>query len=468
MLYFEKGIFFFFYEIGELAQLKVWHKCCSEINNSIIKGDLELRKLAYAALMMILTASIFLVACSGGQPSGGTQPTSSSNGASSAGESSNTNSSNQEEVFKIGAVLPMTGGAAVFGEKFQNAYSLAVEEINEAGGVNGIKLEVVIEDSEERPEVGTTVTEKLVNDPEIKVLTGGRSSGVTFAVARIANQYQTPYLIDHGTTDLATQSGWEYVFRFNPTAGMYTNALQEYLVNETDTEKIAFIQVDNAFGDAIYDFGLKAFFEKHGYDVLHEKYDANALDLRPIMNKVKSFDPDVVIMTSGTDNEAAQLIRAAAEADVTPKLFVGTGGGHSIMGFYDQVGHLADYVLSTGPWHGDKTKDEWHAFANKYIERFGHAPGEHEVEGYVSIYIIADALSRAEGTDRESIKKALKETDMDTIFGPIKFEDFDGYTNQNVGITELTQWLDGELVPVYPFEYAEAELVTPFPGWSGR
>lgn len=428
-----------------------------------------MRKLMYGVLMLVLASSFFLVACSSSQQSSGSeQQSGGSQGESQTDGNTSNASSDAEQVFKIGAVLPMTGVAAVFGEKFEHAYTMAVEEINEKGGVNGTKLELVIQDSQERPEVGTTVAERLINDPEIGILTGGRSSGVTFAVARVANQYQMPYLIDHGSTDLATQSGWEYVYRFNPTAGMYSEALRDYLANETETQKVAYIQVDNAFGDAIYEFGLKAFFENEGYEVLHEKYDANALDLRLIMNKVKSFNPDAVIMTSGTDNEAAQLARAAAEADVNPKVFAGTGAGHSIMGFYDQAGNLAEYVLSTGPWHGDKSQEEWHSFSNNYKERYGHAPGEHEVEGYVSIYIIADALERAEGTDRESIKQALAETDLNTIFGPVKFEAFDEYTNQNRGITELTQWIEGELVPVYPFELADEELVYPFPSWGER
>src|SRR5690554_2302783 len=67
------------------------------------------------------------------------------------------------ETLKIGAVLPMTGPAAVFGEKFQQAYTMAVEEINAAGGVNGKKLELLIEDSQEKPQIGKTATEKLIS-----------------------------------------------------------------------------------------------------------------------------------------------------------------------------------------------------------------------------------------------------------------------------------------------------------------
>lgn len=368
------------------------------------------------------------------------------------------------DVIKIGAVLPMTGNAAVFGEKFQNAYSMAVEEINAAGGVKGKKLEVVIEDSQERPQVGKTATEKLVSDKDILVLTGGRSSGVTLVVAQVAEENQVPYLIDHGSSDLATQSGYEYVFRMNPTAGMYTNALKAYF-DDNKPESVVHINVDNAFGEAVYEYGLKDYMKDAGIDYTVIKYKAGELDLKPIMVRAKNADPQVVIMTAGDDNDATQLIKAAKEADLSPELFVGTGAGHSIQGFAEQAGALAETILTAGPWLGDHTQDEFHAFHKKFTETYGHEPGEHEVEGYTAMYVLADALERAEKLDRDSVRDALSETDMNTIFGPVKFEDFDGYTNQNRAITDVSQWIDGKMLSVYPEDTAQAELVK-FKGWD--
>lgn len=369
-----------------------------------------------------------------------------------------------EDVIKIGAVLPMTGNAAVFGEKFQQAYSMAVDEINKAGGVNGKKLQIVIEDSQEKPQIGKTATEKLVSDKSILALTGGRSSGVTLVEAQVAEEHKMPYLIDHGSSDLATRSGYQYVFRMNPTAGMYTNALRAYF-DENPPAKVVHINVDNAYGEAVYEYGLKDYMKKANIDYTVIKYKAGELDLKPIMVRANDAKPQIVIMTAGDDNDATQLIKAAKEAGLTPELFVGTGAGHSIQGFATQAGALSETVLTAGPWHGDRSQDAFNAFYNNFTKAYGNEPGEHEIEGYTAIYVLADALGRTKNLDRDSVRDALAATDMKTIFGPVKFEDFDGYTNQNRAITDISQWTNGKMRTVYPKESAQQELVK-FKGWN--
>jgi len=364
---------------------------------------------------------------------------------------------------KIGAVLPMTGGSAVFGEKFDRAYNMAIDEINAAGGINGRPLALVIEDSQERPPIGKIAAEKLVADKEVLVMTGGRSSGVTLVQAQVAEEHKMPYLIDHGSSDLATTSGYRYVFRMNPTAGMYPNTLKAYF-DANKPKSVVHINVDNAFGEAVYQYGLKDYMKQAGIDYHVIKYAAGELDLTPIMRQAKDRNPQVVVMTAGDDNDATQLIKAAKEVGLSPEMFVGTGAGHSIIGFAKQAGGLADTVLTAGPWHGDKKHPAYQPFFDKFTKTYGHEPGEHEVEGYAVIQVLADVLKRAQPLDREGVLKAMAQTDVHTIFGQVKFESFDGHTNQNRAQTDLSQWDGDKMRTVYPPELAEQAL-KPFKGW---
>ena len=130
---------------------------------------------------------------------------------------------------KIGAPQPMTGPDAPFGDKFQKAYSMAVDEINAKGGVNGSKIEVIIEDHQAKNPLAATVAEKLITQNQVLVLTGGRASGQAVEIASVAQRLKTPYMVDHPSADIITAKGFEWVFRNNPTGSIYPEAFNKFI-----------------------------------------------------------------------------------------------------------------------------------------------------------------------------------------------------------------------------------------------
>ena len=143
----------------------------------------------------------------------------------------------------------------------------------------------------------------------------------------------------------------------------------------------------------------------------------------------------------------------------------GAGAGFSINEFYEQAGIAANTVFSTGPWSGNPKDEKVKALTQKFYQKFGHYPKEHEAEGYAAIYVMADALKRAKSCSRADLRDARAATDLETTFGPVKFENFDGYTGQNNGLKNgqvvLVQWQNGRLVNVWPPNVAEANPVYP-------
>src|SRR4030042_6677862 len=134
-----------------------------------------------------------------------------------------------QDTLKIGAPQPMTGPDAPFGDKFKKAYSLAVEEINAAGGVNGKKIEVVIEDHQSKNPLAAAVTEKLIAQNKVLVLPGGRASGQAVEIASVAQRLKCPYVVDHPSADIITAKGFEWVFRDNPTGSIYPPAFNKFI-----------------------------------------------------------------------------------------------------------------------------------------------------------------------------------------------------------------------------------------------
>ena len=135
------------------------------------------------------------------------------------------------EPIKIGAPQPMTGPDAPFGDKFKKAYGMALEEINAAGGINGRKLEIVIEDHQAKNALAATIAEKLITQEKVLVMTGGRASGQAMEIASVSQRLNTPYLVDHPSADMITAKGFEWVFRNNPTGSIYPQAFLDFIAN---------------------------------------------------------------------------------------------------------------------------------------------------------------------------------------------------------------------------------------------
>jgi branched-chain amino acid transport system substrate-binding protein len=379
---------------------------------------------------------------------------------------------------KIGAPQPMTGPDAPFGDKFKKAYSMAIEEINAAGGVNGRKLEVVIEDHQAKNQLAATVAEKLITQEKVLVMTGGRASGQAMEIASVAQRLKTPYLVDHPSADMITAKGFEWVFRNNPTGSIYPAAFSDFISSYPGAlPKSAAVIYDNTlFGKTIGGAAIKILKAKNVAVVADEAYPVNTLDFKPIMTKVKGTNPDFVLMVAVATTDAILVTRHAKEMGLTPRAFVGFGGGFGVADFATQLGPLGENVFSSAAWSGNPNDPKTKAFYDKFHKKYGIWPHEHEVEGYAAIYILADALKRAKLTgnleaDRDAIRKALLATEMTTVFGKVKFGNYAGplgdpYTNQNVYSPEhsvMAQWRGGQLLNVWPRAFAETSLVFPEP-----
>jgi branched-chain amino acid transport system substrate-binding protein len=382
------------------------------------------------------------------------------------------------QTMKIGAPQPMTGPDAPFGDKFKKAYGMAVEEINAAGGVNGRKLEVVIEDHQAKNALAATIAEKLITQEKVLVMTGGRASGQAMEIASVTQRLKTPYLVDHPSADMITAKGFEWVFRNNPTGSIYPAAFNDFIANYPGAmPKSAAVVYDNTlFGKTIGAAVMKQLKAKNVPIVADEAYPVNTLDFKPIMTKVRATKPDYLLMVAVATTDAILLTRHAKEIGIRPRAFVGFGGGFGVADMASQLGPLAQNVFSSAAWSGNPNDPKVKAFYEKFHSKFGIWPHEHEVEGYSAIYILADALKRAKLTgnldaDRDAIRQALLATDMTTTFGKVKFGNYAGplgdtYTNQNVHSPEhsvLAQWKDGQLLNVWPKSNAETGLTFPDP-----
>jgi branched-chain amino acid transport system substrate-binding protein len=364
------------------------------------------------------------------------------------------------DTVRVGIVLPLTGPMAKFGEIEKQSFEMALEEINAAGGINGKKLELLIEDTTGRPDVGRSVVEKLITKDKVAMIGGGYSSSVTYAVAGVCQQNRVPFLVTTGSADNITASGWDYIFRLCPPVSKYASAVESLLEEVIKPKTVAILYENSLFGTK----GAASFektCERLGYEVvLKEGYEHGGIDFKPVLVKVKEKNPDIVYMISYV-MDAALIMKQAKEIKLTPKMFVGGGAGFTLPEFRQNAGVAGDKLISATLWHQVLPFPGAMEYYNKFVKRYGKPTEYHGAEAYATCYVIADALKRTKSLASADIKQALAETDMMTVFGPVKFTEWDNMKNQNKASTYVVQWIDGRLELVWPKEIATKPFVYP-------
>lgn len=362
---------------------------------------------------------------------------------------------------KVGVLLPLTGKLAGAGEIEQNSFVMAVDEINEAGGVAGRKIDLIIEDSATNPDVGGAAIEKLISQDRVIVLGGGCSSPVTRTATAKAQEYEVPFLVNTASAEQLTENKRKYIFRLNPSVSEHSRILASFLTIVARVKTVAILYENTPFGR----FGLKMFSKlrrKLGLRVVLKRgYDVSARDFRPLLTTVKAKKPDLVYMISHNILDATLLMQQADELNLHPGLFLGSAAGFALPEFNEYSGDASEYVCSAIIWSPSVPYPGAESFYERFFSKFGCSPDYHGAQAYAAMYVIADALKRAKSFAPINVRDALAETDMMTVFGPVKFISYSKKTQQNRLPTYLAQWINGRLEIVWPREVATARYVYP-------
>jgi branched-chain amino acid transport system substrate-binding protein len=302
----------------------------------------------------------------------------------------------------------------------------------------------------------------------VPVITGGYSSSVTAAAAPVAQQFKVPFVICTGSADDVTEKGYDYVFRVNPPASEYPNAVKSFLQGVAkDVKTVALLYENSAFGQS----SSKSFEEDAkgvGLKIIvKEGYQAGAIDFKPVLTKVKAANPDMIYMVSYV-MDASLLMRQSKELHINPKMFVGGGAGFTLPEFAKSAGDAADGVYSATLWVETLPFPGAKQYSANFKKKYGSETEYHGAEAYAAMYVVADALKRAKSITPKDVRDALAKTDMKTAFGPVKFVSYGKKTQQNKLDTYMVQWQKGELEAVWPTSVATKKYVYPTPPWDKR
>lgn len=377
-----------------------------------------------------------------------------------------------QEPVQIGVITSITGRFAEFGEQHQAGVQIALEDVNAAGGINGAPVEVVWEDDTSEVNAALAAAERLVNQG-IPLVMGAYSSSITNPLAQYFTRQQRPFLVFTSSDDAITRPGSEWIFRLNQPSFAYAevlfNVFDQLNADHGDgyLETIVTIHGNGAFETAVAD-AVDLLAEERGYTVLdRQDYDQSGADFRPILNRFKGLEPDVVFMVSYAADSVA-LARQIQEVGLNAKVFAGGAAGFALPNFIEGSGPAADYVYTATMWTQEVPYPGAEELNARLTEVLGRAPSYHAAQAYAGIITAVDVLSRAASFDPADVRAALEATDMpDTVYGHIAFTDYQGYQNQARLPAVAQQVQDGEFVTVY----VNGQVVNPMldtPAWGNR
>ena len=349
---------------------------------------------------------------------------------------------------KIGAITSVTGRFAEFGTQQLAGFKVGVEEINRKGGINGQKIELLIEDNASDVNKGLAAAERLTN-AGVPLVICEYSSSLVKAQAQYLARQKVPALVVTSSGDDITKPGNDYIFRLNQPATEYARALLN-IFRDSKFKSMAMIAGTGAFEKSVADAAL-LFAKQYSIQVVEDqRYDQGLTDFRPVLNRIKGKNPDGVLMVSYAA-DSVTLMRQAREVGVKPKLFAGGAAGFALPDFIKDAGAAAENVVSATAWIPELRYPGTQKLHIDLVRALnGAEPSYHAAQAYAGVIAAADAIRRAGGTDREKVRTALNTTNIQTAFGPIIYKDFDGFKNQNNLTMVAEQVQGGKFVPVYP------------------
>lgn len=377
---------------------------------------------------------------------------------------------------KIGVVEPLSGPVAPIGRLDLGGCKVAVDEINSRGGIKslgGALLKIVSGDTEGRPEIGMSATQRVIQKGVVALI-GAYQSSVTFVTTQVAEQYKTPFLVPISIGADITERGFRYTFRTgqNPEQMMKGEVnLVNFLNTSTSTpaRRIAIISEDSLAGQSMEKWRRKLFTEA-GFDVVGSIfYPASTRDLGAQVSKLESMKPDFVLRMCYL-SDAILLTRTMYEMNCNVMGMTGVAGEGEPR-YITDLGKLSEFTFLTSMWNPEIRIPHLKEIAAEYKKKIGENMEYKAATYYSAVYVLKDALERCASTDRDAIRDALAKTNLKAgekgninAYG-IQFDS----KGQNFKASVTSgQIINQKFTYIYPLQYAEAKPIFPVPKWSDR
>lgn len=380
----------------------------------------------------------------------------------------------------VGCLEPLTGSHAIFGTQAKTGMELAVQHINEAGGIEslgGLELELVAEDAGESADTAKLGAESLISKHDPVAILGLYISRMTVAASEVTEREKV-ILVADALVDSVTGMGRQYLFRPAPKASQHGETAVEFVLQSAGKagvaiEKVAILNEDSSFGRSNAEGAMQAALD-NGLTIVYQKeYPYDISDASSLINDISAAEPDFIVHCPYF-TDAILFANTFEEVGAIPEFITGMGAcGYTDPDSIQALGETADYYANTYSYNPAKDTPQNREFVAAFEEQTGRIPTEAAGMNYYAMWVLKEALELSgeqfpdDPLNPDNLRQAFLQLDLTS--GPA----VDTYPTDHIEFTEtgdnpharatVLQVIDGEPKVVWPFEEAEAEPVFPRP-----
>lgn len=327
----------------------------------------------------------------------------------------------QSEEIVIGEYGSLTGTTATFGMSVKQAVDMAIAEANDAGGILGKKVRVIVEDDQGKPEEAQTAVTKLINRDRVVAIIGEVSSSRSLAAAPVCQQNRIPMVSPSSTNPRVTQVG-DYIFRVCFIDPFQGEVMAKFAANSLKLKNVAVLRdIKNDYSVGLAEVFTESFQRMGGSVVADVSYSEGDTDFNAQLTAIRAKNPQAIFVP-GYYTEAGLIARQARQLGITMPILGGDGwdsaklweiGGEALNGCYFSTHYSAE-----------DPNPVIQNFVASYRKRYGAAPDATAVLAYDAARILFDAFVRANSTDPVKVRDALAATrDFQGVSGKITIDE---------------------------------------------
>lgn len=373
----------------------------------------------------------------------------------------------------LGAAVSMTGKYAQNGANTKNGYELAVRVINDKGGVEvgGTTYRIAVRyyDDESTPARGTELAERLIKQDGVKFMLGPYGSGLTKAILPVVEKYKVPMIEGNGAARELFTKGFRYTFAVLTTSDQYLAPAIALAAEHAgklgkakENIKVALVVENDPFSQDVR-AGVLDDVERHDMMVvIDDQLPPELNDMSVTLTKIKALKPDVLVV-SGHEKGALTAVTQIESLRVHVPILAMTHCDSAQI--VEKLGKAAEHTFCAQQWHHslgykDALFGTAEDFATKFEAAYSYPAPYQAAQSAAAVHVFADAFKRAQSLDPEKVRDAIAVTDLETFYGPVKFD----AAGRNVAKPMvLTQVQGGRYVVVTPAKWAAGQPVVPRP-----